>query len=114
MRENFLNSFYKTLTHEGGYVNHPNDPGGPTMLGVTLGTYREHFGTGKTIGDLKKIPAEDVQYIYRVGYWNECKCDDLPIGVDHLVFDYAVNSGPGTAIRDLQLTVHAACLLALG
>lgn len=105
MNANFYNSYYKIRTHEGGFVNHPSDPGGATMCGVTLTTYRTYFGQARTIDELKRIPAADVEHIYRVGYWNRCRCGELPAGVDHFVFDYAVNSGPITAIKDLQLTV---------
>lgn len=106
MNINFHNSYYKIRTHEGGFVHHPSDPGGATMNGVTLGTYQQHFGKEKTVDDLKKIPSADVEYIYWAGYWNPCKCDSLPFGVGHFVFDYAINSGSGTAIKDLQMVVQ--------
>ena len=77
------------LHHEGGYVNHPRDPGGETNLGVTKRVYEE-FGGEK---DMKDLTVEDVAIIYKKGYWDKCKCDSLPSGLDLVVFDFAVNAG---------------------
>jgi len=107
MKENFNDSLSRVLHHEGGWADHPKDPGGATMKGVTLKVYREHFGDGKTKDDLRNISNEELGQIYRSGYWNKCKCDDLPSGVDYAVFDSAVNSGPGRGAKWLQAAVGA-------
>lgn len=108
MKENFDRALQLVLVHEGGFVNHPKDPGGATMKGVTLDTFRRHFGTGKTVNDLRNITQEQLARVYRTGYWDKCKCDQLPAGVDYAVFDVAVNSGPGRAAKFLQSAVGAA------
>ena len=86
------------LMHEGGYVNHPKDPGGETNLGVTKRVYEEFGGTK----DMKDLTQEDVEPIYKKNYWDKIKGDDLPDGLDLCVFDFGVNAGPGRAAKFLQ------------
>ncbi len=92
-----------TLKYEGGFSNHPSDPGGATMKGVTLETYRR-YRPGATVSDLKRISDADLGRIYRIGYWDAVRADDLPAGVDLAAFDVAVNSGPGRARQLLSAT----------
>lgn len=108
MKENFEKALQFVLVHEGGFANHPADPGGATMKGVTLNTFRQYYGAGKTVDDLRHITQEQLAHIYRTGYWNKCLCDQLPVGVDYAVFDVAVNSGPGRAAKFLQSAVGVA------
>lgn len=107
MKENFDLSLEHVLVHEGGWANHPRDPGGATMKGVTLATFRRHYGSNKTKRDLRNITDAQLKKIYRRGYWDKCKCDELPAGVDYAVFDAAVNSGPGRSAKWLQAAVGA-------
>ena len=86
-----------TLKHEGGWSDHPADPGGATMKGVTLATYRSHFGAGKSKADLRAITTGELRHIYRIGYWTPVGAENMAAGVDLAVFDAAVNSGPGRA-----------------
>lgn len=104
MRENFKPALKFTLRYEGGFVNHPKDPGGATNKGVTLATFRR-YQPGATVAQLKAIPDAMVERIYRDGYWQEARCDDLSAGVDGATFDYAVNSGPGAARKALNAVV---------
>jgi len=101
MRENFAPSLDFTLAFEGGFANHPKDPGGATMKGVTLATYRR-YKPGATVADLKAIRADMLRRIYRDGYWNKVEGDRLAAGVDGATFDYGVNSGPGAALKSLK------------
>ena len=89
------------LHHEGGYVNHPKDPGGETNLGVTKRVYEEWGGTK----DMKDLEVEDVAPIYRKNYWDRIKADDLPSGLDLCVFDFGVNAGTGRAAKYLQTMI---------
>lgn len=99
----FKPSLTLTLAHEGGYVNHPKDPGGPTMKGVTQRVYDAYRRNKKQdVRSVKHISETELQDIYRVGYWNKAGCDRLPAGLDYAAFDYAVNSGVSRAIKDLQ------------
>lgn len=102
--DNFERSLAAVLKHEGGWADHPADPGGATMKGVTLGTYRR-YKPGATKADLRKITDAELKRIYRDGYWNKVRGDELPKGVDYAVFDFAVNSGMGRAIPFLQRVV---------
>ena len=94
-----------TLIHEGGWSDNRRDPGGATMQGVTLRVYREYFGRTKSKSDLRHISDGELKHIYKNGYWDLCRCDELPSGVDLAVFDYAVNSGPSRSCKALQKVV---------
>ena len=98
MKDNFDECLKMLLHHEGGYVNHPKDPGGETNLGVTKRVYEKWGGTK----DMKDLTVEDVAPIYKKEYWDKCRCDDLESGVDWAVFDWAVNSGTGRAAKAIQ------------
>ena len=98
MKDNFDECLKMLLHHEGGYVNHPSDPGGETNLGVTKKVYQEWGGTK----DMKDLTVEDVAPIYKKNYWDRCKCDDLESCVDWVVFDWAVNSGTGRSAKAIQ------------
>jgi len=98
MKVNYDKCLETILHHEGGYVNHPKDPGGETNLGVTKKVYQEHGGTK----DMKDLLVEDVAPIYKKGYWDKMKGDELPGGLDLCVFDFGVNAGPGRAAKFLQ------------
>ena len=98
----------RILKHEGGYVNHPNDPGGPTNKGITIATYRRYINQHGTIDDIKRLTTAEAVEVYRHQYWNKVKADELPVGVDYAVSDFAVNSGPSRAARYLQACVGVA------
>jgi lysozyme family protein len=101
MSNKFSEALEVILHHEGGYVNHPKDPGGETNLGVTKRVYEE-FGGEKEMKDLTK---EDVEPIYKKNYWDRVKGNDLPEGLDLCIFDFAVNAGPGRAAKFIQRLV---------
>ena len=90
-----------TLPHEGLWSDHPDDPGGATMKGITLATYRNWLPSATKL-QLRNISNSEVEMIYRDGFWRPIKGDQLPAGVDAAVFDYGVNSGPPRAIKDMQ------------
>lgn len=98
MQDNYEHCLEMILHHEGGYVNHPKDPGGETNLGVTKRVYGEWGGEK----DMVDLLVEDVAPIYQKNYWDRCKCDDLPSGLDLCVFDFAVNAGPSRSAKFLQ------------
>ena len=98
MQANYEKCLEAILHHEGGYVNHPKDPGGETNLGVTKRVYQEWGGTK----DMKDLLVEDVAPIYKKNYWHKIKGDSLPGGLDLCVFDLGVNAGPGRAAKYLQ------------
>ena len=95
------------LHHEGGFVNHPSDPGGMTNLGVTKSTWDHFYGDDISEERMRDITVDDIKPIYRTNYWDRCRCGDLPSGVDWAVFDWALNSGPGKAAKALQRAVGA-------
>ena len=106
MDRNFPRALNAVLKEEGGYVNHPSDPGGPTNKGVTLATFRQFVKPSGTVEDLKKLTEAQAGVVYRRQYWGPVLGSELPSGVDYAVFDFAVNSGPGRAIKFLQRAVN--------
>jgi lysozyme family protein len=104
----FTSSLAAVLAHEGGYVNHPADPGGATNCGVIQTVYDEYRLSRKLPPrSVRFIEASEVAEIYRQRYWNAIRGDDLPSGVDYCVFDFAVNSGVDRAARYLQRACEA-------
>lgn len=99
---NFDPSLALVLKSEGGYSNNSNDPGGPTNMGITLGTLSAWRGHPVSAQDVKNLTRDEAAAIYRVNYWNAVHGDGLSSGLDYAVFDYAVNSGPNRAARSLQ------------
>lgn len=95
---NFSEALQHVLKHEGGYIDHPDDPGGETNFGITVAVARENG----YLGDMRAIPMSVVESIYKRKYWDKVRADEMPESVRFALFDYAVNSGPGAAIRALQ------------
>lgn len=113
MKANYAKALPLVLRHEGGFVNHKDDPGGATNKGVTIGTLKrlgiDVDGDGDSdIVDLRNLRQSDVERVYKLFYWDAVKADQLPSGVDYAVFDFGVNSGPARAAKHLQKVVGAA------
>lgn len=105
MKHNFDACLAEVLKHEGGWSDHPKDPGGATMKGVTIGTFAQFKGRKVTKDELRAISDADLRAIYRRKYWDVVRGDDLPAGLDLVAFDAAVNSGPARGARWLQMAV---------
>jgi lysozyme family protein len=108
MKDNFEQSLALVLKSEGGYVNHPADPGGRTNLGVTQKVWEEWVGHPVTEADMRALGPSDVAPLYKKKYWDAISGDLLPAGVDYSCFDLAVNSGVGRAAKVLQKAVGVA------
>ncbi|TJZ73583.1 glycoside hydrolase family 108 protein [Chitiniphilus eburneus] len=98
---NFDQAFERLISHEGGYVNHPSDPGGETNWGVTKRVAVENGYTGS----MKALTREQAKRIYKTAYWDRAKCDRYSGAIAFQLFDAAVNHGLGNAIRFLQRAV---------
>jgi len=103
--ENFKTCLNMLLEHEGGFVNHPSDPGGMTNLGVTKAVYDKFINRESTEKEMRALTPIEVAPIYKKNYWDRGRCDDLPSGVDWSVFDWGVNSGVGRSAKALQRIV---------
>ncbi len=95
---NLEQSLKRLLGNEGGYSNNPADPGGATNFGITQRVARAHGFTG----DMRNLPLGTALSIYKSDYWDLIKADQLPDALRFHVFDAAVNSGPGQAVKWLQ------------
>ncbi len=105
----FRAALARVLVHEGGYVNHPRDPGGATNQGITQRTYGAYRRSkGAPLRSVRQMAAAERDAIYRRQYWDPTKADKLPVGVDYVVFDGAVNSGPKQSIKWLQRALGSA------
>ena len=102
MKSNWDAALDAVLHHEGGYVHHKDDPGGMTNLGCTKATWEKWCGHPVDEADMRALTPADVAPLYRDKYWDKVKADELPAGVDYVVFDTAINSGPGRAAKFLQ------------
>jgi len=100
---NFDESFTRLLGHEGGYSNHPSDPGGETMWGVTKTVARQNG----YVGPMRDLPVSIAKSIYHRQYWAPVRCDELPGALRYAVFDAAVNSGTVQAAKWLQRAIGA-------
>ena len=107
MKENFDKCLELLFKHEGGYVNHPSDPGGRTNLGVTQQVWEEWVGHPVTEKEMRNLTPIMVAPLYKRKYWDACRADELVSGLDYAVFDCSVNSGVGRAIKLLQSCVGA-------
>ncbi len=98
MSDLFSKLIERVLAHEGGYVDHPADPGGATNWGITERVARAHGYKGH----MRNLTRAQAISIYRADYWNRVRGDQLPPAIAFQVFDAAVNHGAGNAIRWLQ------------
>lgn len=108
MQDNFEQCLALVLKHEGGFVNHPKDPGGMTNLGVTKRVWEEYVGHTVDEAAMRALGPQDVAPLYKKNYWDKIQGDKLPSGVDYACFDLAVNSGVGRAAKTLQKAVGVA------
>ena len=107
MNTNFQRCLELLLVHEGGFVNDSRDNGGMTNLGVTIKVWEEWVGHPVSEKEMRKLTPLMVGPLYKRKYWDACRADDLVSGLDYCVFDCAVNSGVGRAIKLLQSCVGA-------
>jgi lysozyme family protein len=99
-QSNFQECLDLVLKSEGGWVNHPSDPGGETNLGVTKRVWEEYVG--HPVESLKKLTKEDVAPLYELKYWRPCYGEVLPRGLDFLCFSFGINAGCGRSVKLLQ------------
>jgi lysozyme family protein len=107
MINNFVKSLHHVLKSEGGFIDHPDDPGGVTNKGITARTYENFLGGPVDVQMMRDIPDNHVEEIYKDMYWEVVRADDLPAGVDLCVFDFGVNAGPVRSAKMLQSCVDA-------
>lgn len=91
------------LRWEGGFVDDPLDRGGATNKGITIGTFRNFYGKDATVEQLKNITDEQWLHIFKSGYWDKWKADDIENqSIANIVVDWAWGSGAATSIKQVQ------------
>lgn len=106
---NFDVAFEELLVHEGGFVDHPNDPGGATKYGISLRWFRSAVSSAATVASIKALTPEKARALYHDHWWKRYKYDQLPEAIARKVFDTSVNMGAKRAHRLLQRAVWGAC-----
>ncbi len=99
------------IRREGGFVNHPNDKGGPTKYGITKHALAEYFNrdiADITIEDVRGVTKELAADIYEEKYWRKPKIDRLPKQVQPFLLDSSVNHGPDDPILFVQRVCNGA------
>lgn len=91
-----------TAKWEGGWSDHPADPGGKTMYGITQATLSAYLGRPATDVEIRTLSRQQATAIYRDRYWKRVAGDELPPGVDLCIYDFGVNSGPDRSVKSLQ------------
>jgi lysozyme family protein len=105
MKGNFERALAMVLRHEGGFVNDSRDLGGMTNKGITKKVYDAYMEKVTTEQEMRDMPDNHVSEIYKKQYWDRVNADSLASGLDLSVFDWAVNSGCGRAVKALQKCV---------
>lgn len=113
MNANWQQAFEQMLASEGLFTDDERDNGnklpdgrkGSTMLGVTQFNWEQHVGHQVTHDDMRQLTPADVEPLYKKKYWDIVRADELPSGIDYMVFDMGVNAGPGRSIKLLQTAV---------
>lgn len=90
------------LKSEGGFVNHPSDPGGMTNLGVTKRVWQEYTGHEADEKEMRSLTPEKVAPLYEQRYWRPTYCEVLPRGLSFLIFSMGINAGTGRSVKLLQ------------
>jgi lysozyme family protein len=116
MQNNFEKSLALVLKSEGGFTTDVRDNGnklpdgraGSTNLGVTQANWEAFVGHPVSWNDMKALNPTTVAPFYKRKYWDLVRGDDLPAGLDYLAFDFAVNAGPGMAIKTIQKAIGVA------
>lgn len=108
MKENLERALAFVFEFEGGYADHPADPGGATNLGITFNELAAWRGRSVSKDDVRSLTKDEATQIYLNRYWDPCHCSELPAGTDLAVFDCAVNQGLGRATRFIQQAANVA------
>lgn len=106
---NFSNALALTLRFEGGYSDHPADPGGATNRGITQATLAQFRHRPVSKAEVRALTQDEASSIYKSLFWYPSGAEVCPVGVDAALFDYAVNSGTKRALAALRdvLGLHA-------
>jgi lysozyme family protein len=103
MSDRFGRIYEVVMKYEGGYVNHPNDPGGETYNGISRRAHPNWEGW-QFIDQKKTVPEDLVRRFYYEKFWKPLRCDEMPTPVGEYLFDFAVNAG----IRQAVITIQSA------
>lgn len=95
-----LHSFIKLW--EGGFVDHPEDKGGATNMGITIGTLAQWRDADVTVADVRDLTRAEADAIFRARYYSLCRCGEMPERMAAVVYNCAVLSGPARSVTLAQ------------
>lgn len=98
---------YTIDSYEGGYVDHPDDRGGPTKYGITKRVYERWLGRSVSKDEMRNMPLENAVNIYKEEYFIQPKVQDLPLLLQHVTFDMCVNHGQRQGVKILQTALQS-------
>lgn len=101
---NFEKAIQYTIKEEGWFSDHPDDRGGATKFGISIGFMRQ-INPNVTTEDIAGLSLEEAKDLYKAHFWDRIRGDDLPMAMALLTFDMAVTSGQRDAVRTLQAAV---------
>jgi len=96
------------LRREGGFVDHPNDRGGPTNHGITQKTLSLYYGYSATKAEVESLSVNVAEEIYKRNYYYGPGINTLSENIQPFIFDCAINHGPRTAIKFIQRVCNQA------
>ena len=100
---NFEMAFKLLLTHEGGFIDNPQDLGGPTNLGVTQNDLSHFYNRPVTVEEIKNLTQNAAKVFYKIKYWNLMNLDQIENAkIAAILFDQGVLRGPNRMIQDVQ------------
>ncbi|MEH6727451.1 MAG: glycosyl hydrolase 108 family protein [Hyphomicrobiales bacterium] len=91
---------------EGGFVNHPQDPGGATNFGITIDTLSRWRGMKASVADVRNMSVEEARQIFYANYWMPLRADEMPLSVALMTYNAGVNSGPSRGAKLLQRALN--------
>jgi lysozyme family protein len=107
MSERFVRIYEIVMRYEGGYVNHPNDPGGETYKGISRRAHPNWEGW-RLIDQKGPVPEDLVRSFYYEQFWKPLRCDEMPAPIGEYLFDFAVNAGIRQAVKNIQMAAGVA------
>ena len=105
MSDVFESWFERTIEHEGGFVNDPDDKGGATNFGITQETYSEFKERKVTVDEVENMTIEDAKEFY-LDFFNKLGVNNVPKSLHRGYSDAAVNLGRGGATKVMQMACN--------
>jgi len=105
--DGFLAAHQAIEKWEGGFVFHPEDPGGATNFGITRSVLESWRGRPVSVEDVRTMTIDEARRIFFVRYWQPLRGDDVPWPLALMTYNAGVNTGPRRGGKFLQRTLNS-------